>query len=140
MTIKAASDRIVLIPEPVKEQIYIPDTSLKKPQRGTVVSVGELCKEVKPGYEIYFIEGHGVRIDDKLIITEKDVLGYVPDAKFFIDSIIIKRKLFYDELFEVNSPVKKDLLNKIYPYPGDKYLESKLNEDISVIRWVISQI
>ncbi len=79
-TIKAASDRIVLIPEPIKEQIngiYIPDTSIKKPQRGKVVSVGPSCKEIKVNDEIFFIEGHGVRIDDKLIITEKDVLGSI---------------------------------------------------------------
>lgn len=77
--IKAVSDRIVLIPESIRDQvdgIYIPDTSIKKPQKGTVVSVGEACKEVKEGYEIWFLEGHGVMIEDKLIITEKDVLGY----------------------------------------------------------------
>ena len=83
--IKAIGDRIVLIPEPIQDNIggiYIPDTSLKKPMRGKVVSVGEDCKEVKVGYEVIFLEGHGVTVDGFLIIREGtngrdgDVLGY----------------------------------------------------------------
>lgn len=104
--IKAVSDRIVLIPEPVQEQvngIYIPDTSLKKPQKGTVVSVGESCKEIKIGYEVWFLENHGVRIEDKLIITEKDVLGYlsmsIQEKNEHISLIPIKEFL-YDSLSE----------------------------------------
>jgi co-chaperonin GroES (HSP10) len=78
--IKAIKDRIVLIPEPIKEQIngiFIPETSLKKAMRGTVIDTGIDCTQIKVGHEVIFLEGHGVSIDGQLIIFEKDVLGYL---------------------------------------------------------------
>jgi len=60
--------------------IAIPDSSKGKSKKGTVVSVGPDCKEVKPGYEIIFLEGHGAAFTehdvDKLVLKESDVLCY----------------------------------------------------------------
>lgn len=133
--IKAVSDRVILIPEPVKDQIngiYIPDTSLKKPQRGHVVSVGPDCREVKIGYEVTFLCGHGVLIEDegieKLIITEKDVLGYscniFPQKEAYFD---LSNSDHIDLHFEENGNIEsysltalaiKNSINKMFNFSG----------------------
>ena len=83
MSIKTVSDRIILIPQKPADNIggvLIPDASKLKPAKGIVTSVGPDCREVKEGYEILFLEGHGVAHQEGeteyLIIKEQDVLCY----------------------------------------------------------------
>ncbi len=87
MKYKAVSDRIIVIPDPVEvsvDGILIPDASKNKPKAGLVVSVGPDCMEVRIGYKILFLEGHGAIFQeddkDKLVLKESDVLCYAPPA------------------------------------------------------------
>jgi len=78
--IHAVSDRIVLKPESVQEQVggvFIPDSSKTKPMKGVAVSIGEGVKWIRVGNEVIFLAGHGVVVDDVIIIKEGDVLGYI---------------------------------------------------------------
>lgn len=133
--IKAIGDRIVLIPEPIQDNIggiYIPDTSLKKPMRGKVVSVGEDCKEVKVGYEIIFLEGHGVMIEDKLIITEKDVLGYncINDIKENDDIYDLLAKHLGITLLNLPANIWKDEFGSTYYLTKYGFKINNINEDV----------
>lgn len=93
--IQAVSDRIILIPDPIQESIggvLIPETSLTKPIRGRVVSVGVDVREIKSGYEVYYLKGNGAQVEDKLIITERDILGYVSDDKLMEEIELLIKK------------------------------------------------
>ena len=62
ISIKPIADRVVILPAPAEEKtasgIFIPDTAKEKPQRGTVVAVGDGKKEepitVKVGDEVLY--------------------------------------------------------------------------------------
>jgi len=88
MSYQAVSDRIIIIPEKADDKIdgiLVPDPSKGKPKRGVVLSVGPLCREVKPGYEVMILEGHGALFHedgvDKIVLKESDVLCYRSDQR-----------------------------------------------------------
>ena len=88
MSYRAVSNRIVLIPEKADgkiDGILIPDSSKNKPKRGIVESVGPLTKEVRIGYDVMFLEGHGAMFHengvDKIVLQESDVLCYNSDQR-----------------------------------------------------------
>lgn len=88
MSYRAVSNRIVLIPEKSEAKIdgiLIPDASKNKPKRGIVESVGPLTKEIRIGYDVMFLEGHGAVFHedgvDKIVLQESDVLCYNSDQR-----------------------------------------------------------
>jgi chaperonin GroES len=93
-TLQPLGDRLVIRPstreETTKSGIVIPDTAKEKPQRGTVIAVGQgrrdddgdrLPMDVKVGDEVLFAKYAGTefKLDDEdlLILPEKDVLAIV---------------------------------------------------------------
>ncbi|MGV3508413.1 MAG: co-chaperone GroES [Sphingobacteriaceae bacterium] len=85
ISIKPIADRVVVEAAPAEEKtasgIYIPDTAKEKPQRGTVVAVGDGKKDepltVKVGDEVLYGKYAGTEIthDGKeyLIMRESDI-------------------------------------------------------------------
>lgn len=85
INIKPIADRVVVEAAPAEEKtasgIYIPDTAKEKPQRGTVVAVGDGKKDepltVKVGDEVLYGKYAGTEIthDGKeyLIMRESDI-------------------------------------------------------------------
>lgn len=85
LSIKPIADRVVVEAAPAEEKtasgIYIPDTAKEKPQRGTVVAVGDGKKDepltVKVGDEVLYGKYAGTEIthDGKeyLIMRESDI-------------------------------------------------------------------
>ncbi len=85
LNIKPIADRVVVEAAPAEEKtasgIYIPDTAKEKPQRGTVVAVGDGKKDepltVKVGDEVLYGKYSGTEItyDGKeyLIMRESDI-------------------------------------------------------------------
>jgi chaperonin GroES len=85
LNIKPIGDRVVVEAAPAEEKtasgLYIPDTAKEKPQRGTVVAVGEGKKDepltVKAGDEVLYGKYAGTEItyDGKeyLIMRESDI-------------------------------------------------------------------
>ncbi|MFD2161288.1 co-chaperone GroES [Paradesertivirga mongoliensis] len=85
LNIKPIADRVVVEAAPAEEKtasgIYIPDTAKEKPQRGTVVAVGDGKKDepltVKVGDEVLYGKYAGTEIthDGKeyLIMRESDI-------------------------------------------------------------------
>jgi chaperonin GroES len=81
------ADRVLVEPTPAEEKtaggIIIPDTAKEKPQRGTVVAVGQGKKDepmtVKAGQTILYgkYSGTEVQIDGKdyLIMRESDIMA-----------------------------------------------------------------
>lgn len=81
------ADRVLVEPTPAEEKtaggIIIPDTAKEKPQRGTVVAVGQGKKDepmtVKPGQTVLYgkYSGTEVQIDGKdyLIMRESDIMA-----------------------------------------------------------------
>ncbi|MFM7747641.1 MAG: co-chaperone GroES [Bacteroidota bacterium] len=81
------ADRVLVEPTPAEEKtaggIIIPDTAKEKPQRGTVVAVGQGKKDepmtVKSGQTILYgkYSGTEVQIDGKdyLIMRESDIMA-----------------------------------------------------------------
>ena len=76
--------------ETTKTGIVLPDTAKEKPQRGTIVAVGEgrrdddgerIPLDVKAGDEVLFAKYAGTefKLDDEelLILAEKDILAIV---------------------------------------------------------------
>jgi chaperonin GroES len=74
--------------------IIIPDTAKEKPQRGTVVAVGEgkkdddgkrISLDVKAGDEVLFGKYSGTEVkidgDELLIMHETDILGVIESEK-----------------------------------------------------------
>jgi chaperonin GroES len=89
-------DRVVVRPsdreETTKSGIVIPDTAKEKPQRGTIIAVGEgrrdddgdrIPMDVKVGDAVLFAKYGGTefKLDDEdlLILSEKDILAKVLD-------------------------------------------------------------
>ncbi len=85
INIKPIADRVVVQPAPAEEKtasgIYIPDTAKEKPQRGTVVAVGNGKKDepitVKVGDEVLYGKFAGTEITyeggEYLIMRESDI-------------------------------------------------------------------
>ena len=87
-------DRVVVQPsereETTKSGIVIPDTAKEKPQRGTVIAVGQgrrdddgdrIPLDVEVGQEVLFAKYGGTefKLDDEeyLILAERDILAVV---------------------------------------------------------------
>ncbi len=92
--LRPLGDRLVVKPatreETTKSGLVLPDTAKEKPQRGTVISVGEgrrdddgdrIPMDVKTGDEVLFAKYAGTefKLEDEelLILSEKDVLAVV---------------------------------------------------------------
>ncbi len=85
LNIKPIADRVVIQPAPAEEKtasgLYIPDTAKEKPQRGTVVAVGDGKKDepitVKVGDEVLYGKYAGTEItyegSEYLIMRESDI-------------------------------------------------------------------
>ena len=92
-SIKPLADRVVVKPEPAEEKtqsgLYIPDTAKEKPQRGTIIAVGQgrvengthIDMTVKEGDTVLYGKYAGTEInldnEDYLIMRESDILGVV---------------------------------------------------------------
>lgn len=89
-------DRLVVKPatreETTKSGLVLPDTAKEKPQRGSILSVGEgrrdddgkrIPLDVKAGDEVLFAKYAGTEFkledEDLLILSEKDVLAIVTE-------------------------------------------------------------
>ena len=89
LNIKPIADRVVVEAAPAEEKtasgIYIPDTAKEKPQRGTVVAVGDGKKDepltVKVGDQVLYGKYAGTEITiegaEYLIMRESDILAIV---------------------------------------------------------------
>ena len=89
ISIKPIADRVVILPAPAEEKtasgIFIPDTAKEKPQRGTVVAVGDGKKEepitVKVGDEVLYGKYAGTEITyegkEYLIMRESDIYALI---------------------------------------------------------------
>ena len=94
-TLQPLGDRLVVRPsgreETTKSGIVIPDTAKEKPQRGTVIAVGQgrrdddgnrIAMDVEVGNEVLFAKYAGTEFkldsEDLLILSEKDVLAIIP--------------------------------------------------------------
>jgi chaperonin GroES len=94
--LKPLGDRVVIKPatreETTKSGIVLPDTAKEKPQRGTVIAVGEGRKDddgdripvdVKVGDTVLFAKYAGTEFkidsDELLILTEKDILAVIEE-------------------------------------------------------------
>jgi chaperonin GroES len=81
------ADRVLVEPTPAEEKtaggIIIPDTAKEKPQRGTVVAVGQGKKDepmtVKPGQTVLYGKYSGTEVQiggtDYLIMRESDIMA-----------------------------------------------------------------
>ena len=97
MSLKPLGDRVIVKAleqdEKTASGIYLPDTAKEKPQRGTVVAVGEgrwidgerVALEVSEGDEVIYSKYGGTEItiegEDVLILSEHDILAIVGAAK-----------------------------------------------------------
>ncbi len=89
MNIKPLSDRVLIEPMAAETQtasgIFIPDTAKEKPQRGTVIAVGNGTKDhkmtVKIGDTVLYGKYAGTDLKhegvDYLIMREDDILAIV---------------------------------------------------------------
>ena len=89
LNIKPLADRVLIEPLPAETKtasgIFIPDTAKEKPQRGTVVAVGNGTKDhdmtVKVGDTVLYGKYAGVELKleskDYLIMREEDILAIV---------------------------------------------------------------
>jgi len=87
--IKPLADRVLVEPAPAEQVtcggIIIPDTAKEKPQRGTVIAVGDGKKDepmtVKVGDNVLYGKYAGTEIQyegtDYLIMKESDILAIV---------------------------------------------------------------
>lgn len=94
-TFKPLGDRVAVKPLPAEEKtaggLYVPDTAKEKPQRGTVVAVGEgrfengerVAMSVKEGDAVLYGKYSGTEItldgEELLIMKESDLLGLIED-------------------------------------------------------------
>ena len=92
---KPIGDRVAVKPEPAEEKtaggLYVPDTAKEKPQRGTVVAIGDvriengerIALQVKEGDAVLYGKYAGTEItldgEDLLIMKESDLLGRLED-------------------------------------------------------------
>lgn len=94
--LRPLGDRVVVKPlsreETTKSGIVLPDTAKEKPQRGTVIAVGEgrrdeegerIPLDVKVGDQVLFAKYAGTefKLDDEelLILSEKDILAVITE-------------------------------------------------------------
>lgn len=89
LNIRPIADRVVIQPAPAEEKtasgLYIPDTAKEKPQRGTVVAVGDGKKDepitVKVGDTVLYgkYAGTEISVDGKeyLIMRESDIFAVI---------------------------------------------------------------
>jgi chaperonin GroES len=89
INIKPLADRVVVEPAPAEQKtasgIIIPDTAKEKPQRGTIVAIGDGTKDnpmtVKTGDVVLYGKYAGTEftIDGKeyLIMRESDVIAII---------------------------------------------------------------
>ena len=87
VNIKALADRVLVQPAAAEEKtasgLYIPDTAKEKPQRGTVVAVGNGKKDepltVKVGDTVLYGKYSGTELSvdgsDYLIMRESDIFA-----------------------------------------------------------------
>jgi len=95
-SLKPLGDRVVVKPagreETTKSGIVLPDTAKEKPQRGSIMAVGEgrrdddgkrIKLDVSVGDEVLFAKYAGTefKLDDEdlLILSEKDILAVVSE-------------------------------------------------------------
>ena len=94
--LRPLGDRVVVRPssreETTRSGIVIPDTAKEKPQRGTIIAVGDgrrdddgkrIPMDVTAGNEVLFAKYSGTefKLEDEelLILSEKDILAIVAD-------------------------------------------------------------
>lgn len=89
LQIKPLADRVLIEPVAAETQtasgIYIPDTAKEKPQKGTVIAVGNGTKDnpttVKVGDTVLYGKYSGTELKlegtDYLIMREEDILAIV---------------------------------------------------------------
>ncbi len=89
VNVKPLSDRVLVEPAPAEEKtaggIIIPDTAKEKPQKGTVVAVGEGKKDepitVKVGDSVLYGKYSGTELSvdgkDYLIMRESDIYAII---------------------------------------------------------------
>lgn len=89
LNIRPLSDRVVIEPTQAEKQtisgVYIPDTAKEKPQKGTVVAVGNGTKDhtmtVKVGDSVLYGKYAGTELKlegkDYLIMREDDILAII---------------------------------------------------------------
>lgn len=88
MNIKPLADRVLVLPAQAEEKvggIIIPDTAKEKPQRGTVVAVGNGTKDetmvLKEGDTVLYGKYSGTELESEgtkyLIMRQSDVLAIV---------------------------------------------------------------
>ena len=88
MNIKPLADRVLVQPAPAEEKvggIIIPDTAKEKPQRGTVVAVGDGTKDdpmvLKDGDTVLYGKYSGTELEVEgekyLLMRQSDVLAIV---------------------------------------------------------------
>lgn len=89
MNIRPLADRVLIEPAAAEEKtaggLYIPDTAKEKPQRGTVVAVGNGKKDepmtVKTGDVVLYGKYSGTEINvegkDLLMMRESDILAII---------------------------------------------------------------
>jgi len=89
INIKPLADRVLVEPAAAEEKtssgLYIPDTAKEKPQRGTVLAVGNGKKDepltVKAGDTVLYGKYSGTEINiegkDYLIMKESDILAII---------------------------------------------------------------
>lgn len=89
LNIKPIADRVVVEPAPAEEKtasgLYIPDTAKEKPQRGTIVAVGNGKKDepltVKVGDQVLYGKYGGTEITyegkEYLIMRESDIYAVI---------------------------------------------------------------
>lgn len=92
--LKPLGDRVVIKPqgreETTKSGIVLPDTAKEKPQRGTIIAVGDgrrdddgerIPLDVNVGDQVLFAKYAGTefKLDDEelLILSEKDILAVI---------------------------------------------------------------
>jgi len=89
LNIKPLADRVLIEPQPAETKtasgIFIPDTAKEKPQKGTVVAVGNGTKDhnmtVQVGNTVLYGKYAGTELKlegkDYLIMREDDILAIV---------------------------------------------------------------
>jgi chaperonin GroES len=89
VNIKPLADRVLVQPAPAEEKtsggIIIPDTAKEKPQKGTVIAVGEGTKDnpvtLKVGDNVLYGKYAGTELsfdgEDYLIMRESDIYAVI---------------------------------------------------------------
>lgn len=88
MKIKPLADRVLVLPAPAEEKvggIIIPDTAKEKPQRGSVVAVGQGTKDepmvLKEGDVVLYGKYAGTELENDnekyLMMRQSDVLAII---------------------------------------------------------------